>query len=91
MAEDEELSEYVTRVRSELLGLNVKRRITLGNFLLSSKFEDFNEKIRVAQKIRRMLITQWNTEMEQKEIDVVISPTTLSSEPQLQSQLASTS
>lgn len=56
MAQDEELLEYITRVRSEALGINVKRRITLGNFLLSSKFEDFNEKIRAAQKIRRMLI-----------------------------------
>lgn len=48
MAENEELTDYVTRVRSEGLGLNVKRRITLGNFLLSSRFEDYNEKIRDA-------------------------------------------
>ena len=40
------MHEYVTRVRSETLGLNVKRRVMLGNFLLSSKFEQYNEKVR---------------------------------------------
>ena len=44
--EGEDLHEYVTRVRSETLGLNVKRRVMLGNFLLSSKFEQYNEKVR---------------------------------------------
>ena len=44
--EGEDLFEYVTRVRSESFGLNVKRRCMLGNFLLSSKFEKYNEKVR---------------------------------------------
>ena len=35
----EDLHDYMKRVRSEGLGLNVKRRVMLGNFLLSSKFE----------------------------------------------------
>lgn len=71
----------MTRVRSETFGLNVKRRVMLGNFLLSSKFEKYNEKVRQAQKVRRMLIQQWCNEMESKEIDVVISPTTIGEEP----------
>ena len=54
--EGEDLFEYVTRVRSETFGLNVKRRAMLGNFLLSSKFDQFNEKVRQAQKVRRLLI-----------------------------------
>lgn len=36
---NEELMDYVCRVRSTTFGLNVKRRVMLGNFLLSSKFE----------------------------------------------------
>jgi Asp-tRNA(Asn)/Glu-tRNA(Gln) amidotransferase A subunit family amidase len=31
-----------------------------------------------------MLIEQWNKEMEEKDIDVVISPTAIGFEPQLQ-------
>lgn len=34
----EELFEYIQKVRSERFGLNVKRRVMLGNFLLSSKY-----------------------------------------------------
>lgn len=69
------------RVRSENLGLNVKRRCMLGNFLLSSKFEGFNERVRQAQKVRRMFIEQWCNELERNDIDVVISPTTIGEEP----------
>lgn len=40
--EDEnDLYSYIERARSEGFGLNVRRRILLGNFLLSSKFEDY--------------------------------------------------
>lgn len=42
----EELMDYICKVRSERFGLNVKRRVMLGNFLLSSKFEKYNEKVR---------------------------------------------
>ena len=79
--ENEELHDYIFRVRSEGLGLNVKRRVMLGNFLLSSKFEQYNEKVRTAQKVRRMLIEQFTKEMEDKEIDFVMSPTTIGEEP----------
>jgi aspartyl-tRNA(Asn)/glutamyl-tRNA(Gln) amidotransferase subunit A len=54
--EGEDLMDYIERVRSENFGLNVKRRVMLGNFLLSSKFEKYNEKVRTAQKVRRMFI-----------------------------------
>jgi hypothetical protein len=37
----------------------VKRRVILGNFLLSSRFEDFNEKVIEAQKIRRLIIDEY--------------------------------
>ena len=77
----EDLHDYVTRVRSQTFGLNVKRRVMLGNFLLSSKFEKYNEKVRQAQKVRHLLIAQWCREMEQKQIDVVISPTSIGEEP----------
>ena len=81
--ENEDLFEYITRVRSENFGINVKRRAMLGNFLLSSKFEKYNEKVRTAQKVRRLLIEQWNKEMISKDIDIVISPTTIGEEPTL--------
>ena len=44
----EDLLAYMKRVRSESFGANVKRRIMVGNFLLSSKFADYNEKVRQA-------------------------------------------
>jgi aspartyl-tRNA(Asn)/glutamyl-tRNA(Gln) amidotransferase subunit A len=77
----EDLHDYMKRVRSSGLGLNVKRRVMLGNFLLSSKFEQYNEKVRTAQKVRRMLIEQWSKELEDKAIDFVMSPTTIGEEP----------
>lgn len=61
----------------------MKRRVMLGNFLLSSKFEKYNEKVRTAQKVRRMFISQWCETLEQNDIDVVISPTTIGEEPTL--------
>jgi len=36
--EGEDLFDYITRVRSDSFNINVKRRVMLGNFLLSSKF-----------------------------------------------------
>ena len=41
----QELFSYIERIKSEAFGINVKRRVILGNFLLSSRFEDFNEKV----------------------------------------------
>lgn len=40
-----DLANYIEQVRSEAFGLNVKRRVLLGNFLLSSRFEDYNLKV----------------------------------------------
>lgn len=37
--ENEDLLEYIERIRTDNFGLNVKRRVMLGNFLLSSKHE----------------------------------------------------
>jgi hypothetical protein len=48
--------DYIERVRSETFGLNVKRRVVLGNFLLSSKFEKYNDKVKMAQKVRSLFI-----------------------------------
>ena len=70
--------------------MNVKRRIMLGNFLLSSKFEKFNERVRMAQKVRRMFISQWCEEMERNDIDVVISPTTIGEEPTMVQDVVNT-
>jgi Asp-tRNA(Asn)/Glu-tRNA(Gln) amidotransferase A subunit family amidase len=47
---------YISKVRSEGFGLNVRRRILLGNFLLSSRFEDFHEKVIEAKRVRRVLV-----------------------------------
>jgi len=55
--EGEDLMEYIERVRSDTLGLNVKRRVVLGNFLLSSKFADYSEKVKTAQKVRSLFIS----------------------------------
>ena len=49
--------DYIYRVRTSTVGLNVKRRVVLGNFPLSSKFEQFNEKVRTALKLRRIFIS----------------------------------
>ena len=73
--------EYIERVRSTTFNLNVKRRVMLGNFLLSSKFDKYNEKVRTAQKVRRMFISEWCEALEKNDIDVVISPTTIGEEP----------
>lgn len=63
--EGEELADYVSRVRTDAFGTNVKRRVILGNFLLSSRFEHFNEKVRQAQRVRRLFIEEWCKKMEQ--------------------------
>jgi len=78
--EGEDLREYVERVRSEGFGLNVKRRVMLGNYLLSDKA---NDKILQAQKIRRMFIMEWCQMMEKNAIDVIISPTAIRDMPPL--------
>ena len=52
-----ELFEYMKKVRSDGFGINVKRRLLVGNFLLSStRYDDFHQKVIEAQQVRRMLI-----------------------------------
>lgn len=46
--------EYMEKVRTEGFGVNVKRRIALGNFVLSTQDVDYNEMFLKAQKIRRV-------------------------------------
>ena len=76
-----ELFEYIERVRSEAFGMNVKRRVLLGNFLLSSRFEDFNEKVIEAQKVRRLLIEEYCKVFEDNQLDFIISPVAIGEEP----------
>ena len=76
-----ELFDYIERVRSEAFGINVKRRVILGNFLLSSRFEDFNEKVIDAQKIRRLIIEEYCTMFEQNNIDFILSPVAIGELP----------
>ncbi|TNV79929.1 hypothetical protein FGO68_gene2537 [Halteria grandinella] len=76
-----ELFDYIERVRSEAFGINVKRRVILGNFLLSSRFEDFNEKVIDAQKIRRLIIEEYCSVFEKGNIDMIISPVVIGERP----------
>jgi len=76
-----ELFQYIEKVRSEAFGVNVKRRVLLGNFLLSSRFEDFNEKVIEAQKIRRLLVEEYCRVFEQEGLDVILSPVAIGEEP----------
>lgn len=47
------------------LGMNVKRRVVLGNFLMSNGGADtnFNEKLVDSQKFRRLLIEEYTDVM----------------------------
>ena len=81
MKKKQELFDYIERVKSEAFGINVKRRVILGNFLLSSRFEDFNEKVIEAQKIRRLLIDQYCKVFEEKNLDFIISPVAIGELP----------
>lgn len=61
--------------------MNVKRRVLLGNFLLSSRFEDYNEKVIEAQKVRRLLIEGYCKVFEDNQLDFIISPVAIGEEP----------
>ncbi|CDW89865.1 UNKNOWN [Stylonychia lemnae] len=77
----QDLFDYIERVRSEAFGINVKRRVLLGNFLLSSRFEDYNEKVIESQRVRRLLIQQYCKVMEENQLDIIISPVSIGIEP----------
>lgn len=52
------LFDYIARTKTASFGMNVKRRVVLGNFLMSSGqgMEDFNKNLVNAQRYRRMVI-----------------------------------
>ncbi len=64
--------DFVTRTRSEGFGMEVKRRIMLGTFVLSSGYYDaYYTK---AQKARRLIYNDYNRIFN--EVDVLLMPTT---------------
>lgn len=64
--------DFVTRTRSEGFGMEVKRRIMLGTFVLSSGYYDaYYTK---AQKARRLIYDDYNRIFN--EVDVLLMPTT---------------
>ena len=67
-----DLNETYTNTRTEGFGDEVKRRIMLGTFVLSSGYQDAYYK--KAQQIRR--VVQNKTEEILKEFDFILSPTT---------------
>jgi aspartyl-tRNA(Asn)/glutamyl-tRNA(Gln) amidotransferase subunit A len=68
----QDLESLYTRSRSEGFGVEVKRRIMLGTFVLSAGYYDaYYTK---AQQVRR-LIKQWTDKLF-KEYDFIVSPTT---------------
>lgn len=70
--ESKDLFESVAKLRFENFGKEVLRRITVGNFVLSSGYQD--KYYSKAQEIRKYLIGKFNTLFE--EIDLLLTPTT---------------
>ncbi len=52
-----------------------------GTFVLTSRFENFNEKYIEAQKARRLLVEAYNETLEEHNIDFLLSPTMIGKEP----------
>ncbi|PIE45474.1 MAG: Asp-tRNA(Asn)/Glu-tRNA(Gln) amidotransferase GatCAB subunit A [Gammaproteobacteria bacterium] len=75
----DDLQALYTRSRSEGFGTEVKRRILLGTFALSSGYYDAY--YRKAQKMRRAILNQFNRCFEQ--VDSILLPTSLSTAPAL--------
>lgn len=66
------LSETYIKSRTEGFGSEVKRRLMLGTFILSSEsYDDFFVK---AQQLRHMFIDEFNNIF--KKVDIILSPTT---------------
>jgi len=72
-----DLFEYISRTKTASFGINVKRRVVLGNFLMSSGhgMEDFNSHLVNAQRFRRKVLQQYFDVMSENNLDFVISPT----------------
>lgn len=75
--EDENVEEKITNSRTEGFGVEVKRRIIMGNFVLSSGYYD--DCYRKAVEIRRRLTEQYREMF--KEFDLVLSPSALTVAP----------
>jgi len=73
------VSELFYNTRSEGFGDEVKRRILLGNFVLSSGFYDAY--YLKAQKVRHLIRDEFNTIF--KEADLILSPVAPSSAPKI--------
>ena len=67
-----DLADLYERSRSEGFGEEVKRRIMLGNYVLSSGY--FDAYYRQAQKVRRLMANDFVEAF--KKVDVIFSPTT---------------
>ena len=77
------LFEYIKQSKTASFGMNVKRRVVLGNFLMSSGggFADFNENLVDAQRYRRMVVQQYNEIMKKENIDFIMSPNAFGDRP----------
>ncbi|MBF0284906.1 MAG: Asp-tRNA(Asn)/Glu-tRNA(Gln) amidotransferase subunit GatA [Magnetococcales bacterium] len=67
-----DLSDLYTRTRAEGFGSEVKRRIMLGTYVLSSGYYDAY--YRKAQKVRRLIAGDFETAFHQ--VDLLLTPTT---------------
>ena len=70
--EYEDLTDLYCRTRTEGFGSEVKRRILLGTFVLSSGYYDAY--YLKAQKVRRLIAKEFHETF--KKVDVIISPVT---------------
>ena len=77
------LFNYIERSKSSSFGINVKRRIMIGNFLMSSRENmiDLNQNLIKAQKLRQLISNQYIYEMRKHNIDFIISPTSFKPMP----------
>ena len=73
------LNNLYTYSRSEGFGAEVKRRILLGTFALSSGY--FDAYYVKAQKMRRVILNEFNTLFEK--LDAIMLPTSLTTAPKL--------
>ncbi|MCH2180538.1 MAG: Asp-tRNA(Asn)/Glu-tRNA(Gln) amidotransferase subunit GatA [Mariniblastus sp.] len=71
-AESSSLDQMYSRTRSEFFGQEVKRRILLGTFALSSGYYD--QYYRKASQIRRLVKHDFDTALA--EVDLLVGPTT---------------
>lgn len=66
------IEELIINSRSESLGLETKKRIITGTYLLSDK--NFNDYYLQAQRVRRLITNELTTLL--KQVDVILTPTT---------------